>query len=109
MNIRTELFQISFKDNDMGIVVTEALKDFELYHHKVDHHVYKAYEMLLECSFAPKLSPVGRVSSFLDFFFICIKRDNDDIVYTKHRVTQIEDTYVASFFITYKPNEYVQG
>ena len=109
MTIKTELFQISFKDNDMGIVVTEALKDFELYHHKVDHHVYKAYEMLLECSFAPKLSPVGRVSSFFDFLFICIVRDNNDIVYTKHKVTQIYETFVVSFFITYKPNEYVQG
>jgi hypothetical protein len=93
----------------MGIVVTEALKDFELYRHKIDYHVYKAYEMLLESSFAPKLSPIGRVSSFFDFLFICIKRDNFDIIHTKHRVTQVEDTFVVSFLITYKPNEYVQG
>ena len=109
MTIKTELFQVFFKDNDMGIVIQDALKDFELYHHKVEHHVYKAYEMLLESSFAPKLSSVGKVDCFLDYLFICIRRDNFDIVYTKHRVTQIEDTFVVSFLITYKPNEYVQG
>ena len=109
MTIKTELFQISFNDKDMGQVVEDALKDFELYHHKMAHHVYKAYEMLLESSFAPKLSPVRRVSSFFDFLFICIRRDNTDIVYTHHKVTQVGDTYVAAFLITYKPNEYVQG
>ena len=93
----------------MGLVIEDALKDFELYHHKIEHHVYKAYEMLLESSFAPKLSSVGRVDSFLDYLFICIRRDNFDIVSTKHLVTEVSGIFIVSFFITYKPNEYVQG
>jgi hypothetical protein len=93
----------------MGIVIQDALNDFELYQHKIEHHVYKAYEMLLESSFAPKLSSVGRVDCFLDYLFICMRRDNFDIVFTKHKVTKIEDTFIVSFLITYKPNEYVQG
>lgn len=109
MTIKTDLFQISFTDDNMGWAIEYALRDFELYHHKIEHHVYKAYEMLLESSFALKLSPVRRVDSFLDYLFICIKRDNFDIVSTKHLVTEVGDTFVVSFFITYKPNEYVQG
>ena len=109
MTIKTDLFQVSFKENSMGMVIAHALKDFELYHHPVEHHVYKALEMLTDRKYSVDLQFFTKVHYFLDNFFMCICKDNRDIISTRHRVSQIDDTFVVSFFITYKPNEYVQG
>jgi hypothetical protein len=109
MTIRTDLFQVSFTADNMGIVIADALRDFELYHHKVEHHVYKAHEMIGNDNYKPELPMYTKVQYFLDYFFMFIRKDNFDIIATRHKVTEVGDTFVVSFFITYKPNEYVQG
>lgn len=111
MTIKTDLFQVSFKEDEMGLAIADAfnISGFELYHHKVEHHVYKAHEMLSDRGYSHNLSTLMKVHYFLDNFFICIRKDNRDIIAVRHRVTEVGDTYVVSFFITYKPNEYVQG
>lgn len=111
MTIKTDLFQVSFKEDDMGLAIADAfnMSGFELYRHKVEHHVYKALEMLTERNYSPDLAFYLKVHYFLDNFFMCIRRDNMDIIAVRHRVTEVGDTFVVSFFITYKPNEYVQG